>query len=177
MKNSRNASLFHFAFVSNNPTVLKIASNIIEKKEKMKTTKIEWTDKTWNSITSCSKRPIRCTNYYAEIMSSRLCVMGREKYKNGFNLTLHEEVLNEPLEWKNPHTIFVCSMSDLFHEEVSFCFIDKVLETIEATPQHLYQLLTKRDKCIAKYFANCKVPNNAWLGVTVEVKTAKDRFT
>ena len=142
----------------------------------MKTTKIEWTDKTWNPITGCSKRSIGCANCYAEIMARRLCAMGQEKYKNGFNLTLHEDVLKEPLAWKNPHTIFVCSMSDLFHEEVSFCFIDKVLETIEATPQHRYQLLTKRDKRMAKYFANRKVPNNVWLGVTVEAKTAKDRI-
>ncbi|MDR2923726.1 MAG: phage Gp37/Gp68 family protein [Treponema sp.] len=142
----------------------------------MKTTKIEWTDRTWNPVTGCTKRSIGCANCYAEIMSRRLCAMGQKKYKNGFELTLHEEVLNEPLFWKNPHTIFVCSMSDLFHEKVNFNFIDKVLEIIEATPQHRYQLLTKRDKRMAKYFANRKVPDNVWLGVTVEAKATKDRI-
>ena len=142
----------------------------------MRTTKIEWTDKTWNPVTGCSKRSICCANCYAEIMARRLCAMGQEKYRNGFRLTMHEETLNEPLTWKNPHTIFVCSMSDLFHEKVNFCFIDKVLETIEATPQHRYQLLTKRDKRMAKYFGTRKIPGNVWLGVTVEAKSTKDRI-
>jgi protein gp37 len=102
--------------------------------------------------------------------------MGQEKYENGFELTLHEDVLNEPLTWQKPHTIFVCSMSDLFHEKVNFFFIDKVLEIIKATPQHRYQLLTKRDKRMAKYFENRKVPENVWLGVTVEAKSTKERI-
>jgi len=142
----------------------------------MSTTKIEWTEKTWNPVTGCSKRSIGCTNCYAETMARRLCAMGQEKYKNGFQLTLHEKSLNEPLAWKNSHTIFVCSMSDLFHENVSFSFVDKVIDTIEATPQHRYQLLTKRDKRMAKYFENRKVPGNVWIGVTVEAKSAKDRI-
>ena len=142
----------------------------------MKTTKIEWTDITWNPVTGCSKRSIGCANCYAEIMARRLCAMGQEKYKNGFQLTMHAETLNEPFSWKNPHTIFICSMSDLFHEKVSFSFIDKVLETVEATPQHRYQLLTKRDKRMAKYFETRKIPDNVWLGVTVEAKSTKDRI-
>ena len=142
----------------------------------MKTTKIEWTDKTWNPVTGCTKRSIGCANCYAEIMARRLCAMGQEKYRHGFQLTIHEETLNEPLSWKNPHTIFVCSMSDLFHEKVSFSFIDRVIETIEVTPQHRYQLLTKRDKRMAKYFENRKIPANVWLGVTVEAKLTKDRI-
>ena len=142
----------------------------------MKTTKIEWTDKTWNPVTGCSKRSIGCKNCYAEIMARRLCAMGQKKYKNGFNLTMHEDVLNEPLSWKNSHTVFVCSMSDLFHEKVEFCFIDKVIETIKATPQHRYQLLTKRDKRMAKYFASRQIPENVWLGVTVESKSTKERI-
>jgi len=142
----------------------------------MKTTKIEWTEKTWNPVTGCSKRSIGCTNCYADIMARRLCAMGQKKYKNGFQLTMHEESLNEPLAWKNSHTIFVCSMSDLFHEKVSFSFVDRIMETIQATPQHRYQLLTKRDKRMAKYFENRKVPDNVWLGVTVEVQSTKDRI-
>ena len=142
----------------------------------MKTTKIEWTDKTWNPVTGCTKRSIGCANCYAETMSRRLCAMGQEKYINGFQLTLHEDVLNEPLFWQKPHTIFVCSMSDLFHEKVPFDFIDMVMKTIRETPQHRYQLLTKRDKRMAKYFETRPVPENVWLGVTVEAKAIKDRI-
>ena len=142
----------------------------------MRTTKIEWTEKTWNPVTGCSKRSIGCANCYAEIMARRLCAMGQAKYKNGFQVTLHEESLDEPLSWKNAHTVFVCSMSDLFHDKVNFKFIDKVIDTIEATPQHRYQLLTKRDKRMAKYFENRKIPANVWLGVTVESKSTKDRM-
>ena len=142
----------------------------------MKTTKIEWTDKTWNPVTGCTKLSIGCANCYAEIMARRLCAMRQEKYKNGFQLTLHEEVLKEPLSWNKPHTVFVCSMSDLFHDKVPFDFIEKVMKTIKDTPQHRYQLLTKRDKRMAKFFETRPVPENVWLGVTVEAKAVKDRI-
>ena len=142
----------------------------------MSTTKIEWTDKTWNPVTGCTKCSIGCSNCYAENMSRRLCAMGQKKYKNGFQLTLHEDVLDEPLYWQNPHTIFVCSMSDIFHEEVPFEFVDKVIKVIRETPQHRYQLLTKRDKRMEKYFKTRIVPENAWLGVTVEANATKERI-
>jgi protein gp37 len=109
-------------------------------------------------------------------MARRLCAMGQEKYKNGFQLTLHEDILDEPLDWQNPHTIFVCSMSDIFHEKVPFDFIDKVMNTIKETPQHRYQLLTKRDKRMAKFFETRTVPENVWMGVTVEATAIKDRI-
>ena len=96
----------------------------------MKTTKIEWTDKTWNPITGCTKISPGCAHCYAEVMTRRLQAMGLGKYVNGFHVALHDECLYEPLEWKQPHTIFVCSMSDLFHQDVPFSFIDKVMETI-----------------------------------------------
>ena len=76
--------------------------------------------------------------------------MNQEKYANGFSVTLHEDCLDEPLLWKQPHTIFVCSMSDLFHKDVPFEFIDKVMNTIRQTPQHRYQLLTKRAERMAE---------------------------
>ena len=142
----------------------------------MKTTKIEWTDKTWNPITGCTKISPGCAHCYAEVMSRRLQAMGQAKYVNGFNLTLHNECLDEPLEWKQPHTIFVCSMSDLFHQDVPFSFIDKVMETIICTPQHRYQLLTKRAERMMEYFKERSVPNNAWLGVTVEAVSSKVRI-
>lgn len=142
----------------------------------MKTTKIEWTDKTWNPITGCTKFSAGCQYCYAEIMARRLKSMGQNKYKNGFDLTLHEEKLLEPLLWKKPHTIFVCSMSDLFHNDVPFKFIDKVMNIIKQTPQHRYQILTKRTERMNDYFSRREIPNNAWLGATVENKSSKNRI-
>lgn len=142
----------------------------------MKTTKIEWTDKTWNPITGCTKISAGCANCYAEIMSKRLQAMKQDKYKNGFILAMHNNVLDEPIKWKKPHTIFVCSMSDLFHENVPFSFIDKVVETIKSTPQHNYQILTKRANRMAEYFSDKIIPKNAWLGVTVDIASSKSRI-
>ena len=102
--------------------------------------------------------------------------MGVNKYKNGFNVTLHENALGEPYKLKKPHTIFVCSMSDLFHKDVPVSFINKVMRVIESTPQHNYQILTKRAERMAEYFAGHRVPNNVWLGVTVECKASKPRI-
>lgn len=142
----------------------------------MKTTKIEWTDKTWNPITGCTKKSAGCAHCYAEVMSRRLKAMRLDKYRNGFELTLHEDDLYEPLQWKKSHNIFVCSMSDIFHEDVPFGFVDKILQTIEQTPQHRYQILTKRSERMAEYFKSRKIPNNVWLGVTVECRDSKKRI-
>ncbi len=142
----------------------------------MKTTKIEWTDKTWNPITGCTKTSAGCANCYAEVMSKRLQAMGQQKYQNGFSLTLHENILHEPVAWKKPHTIFVCSMSDLFHEQVPFEFIDKIMNTIKLTPHHNYQILTKRSARMKEYFTIHEIPFNAWLGVTVDVVNSKNRI-
>ena len=109
-------------------------------------------------------------------MARRLKAMGLEKYRNGFELTLHEDDLNEPLQWQKPHNIFVCSMSDLFHKDVPFEFVDKVMNTILLTPQHRYQLLTKRAERMAEYFLTHDVPDNVWLGVTVEDQSSKSRI-
>jgi len=134
----------------------------------MKTSKIEWTDRTWNPVTGCTKLSPGCTNCYAEIMAHRLHSMGVEKYENRFTPTIHDNVLSEPAKWKNSHTVFVCSMSDLFHTDVPFSFIDKVVETITQTPQHRYQILTKRASRMREYFSMSEIPQNVWLGVTVE---------
>lgn len=142
----------------------------------MRTTKIEWTDKTWNPITGCTQISSGCMNCYAKTMARRLKAMGVSKYKDGFSLRLHEDVLDEPLRWKKPHIIFVCSMSDLFHERVPDSFIEKVLKTIESTPQHKYQLLTKRAERMNTFFNNRAIPENVWLGVTVENQSAKKRI-
>ena len=142
----------------------------------MKTTKIEWTDKTWNPITGCTKLSEGCAHCYAEVMSRRLKAMGLEKYANGFQVTLHENCLDEPFAWRKPHTIFVCSMSDLFHKDVPIEFIDRVMDTIRQTPQHRYQILTKRADRMAEYFSTRLVPRNVWLGVTVECQATKTRI-
>ena len=142
----------------------------------MKTTKIEWADKTWNPITGCTKKSAGCVHCYAEVMTRRLKAMHLEKYKNGFELTLHENELEQPLRWKGAHNIFVCSMSDIFHENVPFDFVDKIMDVIVNTPQHRYQILTKRAERMAKYFMNKTIPKNVWLGVTVECKDTKYRI-
>ncbi len=142
----------------------------------MADSKIEWTDKTWNPITGCTKVSPGCAHCYAEMMSRRLKAMGKPKYANGFNLTIHEECLSEPISWKNPHFIFVCSMSDLFHQDIPFSFVDKVMGTIRRTPQHRYQILTKRAERMWKYFCGRTVPDNVWLGVTVETPSSISRM-
>ena len=142
----------------------------------MKSTKIEWTDKTWNPITGCTKKSAGCAHCYAEVMTRRLKAMNIEKYKNGFELTLHEDELSQPLKWKGSHNIFVCSMSDIFHEDVPFEFVDKILYTITQTPQHRYQILTKRASRMSEYFMNRSIPSNIWLGVTVECTSTKNRI-
>lgn len=142
----------------------------------MRTTKIEWTDKTWNPITGCTKKSAGCAHCYAEMMARRLQAMRQEKYRNGFELTLHEDKLEEPLQWKKPHNIFVCSMSDIFHESVPFEFVDRIVNTIILTPQHRYQILTKRSERMAKYFKTRNIPQNVWLGVTVECTSSKKRI-
>ena len=126
----------------------------------MKQSKIEWTEATWNPSVGCNKISTGCKHCYAEVMSRRLHAMGLAKYANGFQLTMHEDALNEPKAWKKPHVIFVCSMSDLFHADVPFEFIDKIMDTICATPQHRYQLLTKRAERMAEYFSTRDVPQN-----------------
>ena len=141
----------------------------------MKTTKIEWTDKTWNPVTGCTQISSGCTNCYAETMAIRLHAMGVAKYESGFVPTIHENALNEPLQWKRPHTVFVCSMADLFHESIPFEFIDKVIDVIRQANHHRFQILTKRSQRMAEYFANAEIPKNVWLGVTVESASEKSR--
>ena len=142
----------------------------------MRTTKIEWTERTWNPITGCTKQSAGCAHCYAETMARRLKAMGMAKYANGFLPTMHPEEINEPRKWSKGCQIFVCSMSDLFHPDVPFDFIDQVMTTIRETPQHRYQLLTKRAERMAEYFSNRPVPSNAWLGVTVECANTKTRM-
>jgi protein gp37 len=99
----------------------------------MRTTKIEWTERTWNPVTGCTKISTGCAHCYAETMARRLQAMGVAKYADGFVPTTHEDTLEEPFKWKQSSTIFVCSMADLFHDDVPFSFIDRVMQTIRQT--------------------------------------------
>lgn len=134
----------------------------------MATSDIEWTEQTWNPVTGCTKVSPGCKHCYAEVMARRLKAMGASGYENGFKLSLHAERLLHPLKIKRPTVFFVNSMSDLFHEDVPDAFIDRVMETIRATPQHTYQILTKRAERLPEYFSTKGCPSNIWLGVSVE---------
>lgn len=144
----------------------------------MATTKIEWTESTWNPITGCSKLSAGCKFCYAEIMAKRLQAMGQEKYKNGFELTLHPETLNEPYLWKKPKMIFVNSMSDLFHKDVPVEYIQKVFKVMNENPQHVFQVLTKRADVLNYYDSEgwLNWTHNIWMGVTIEDKTVTKRI-
>ena len=134
------------------------------------TTTIEWTEQTWNPTTGCTKISPGCKHCYAEIMAKRLKAMGARGYENGFNLSILPERLSQPLMRRKPTTYFVNSMSDLFHNDIPFGFLDQVFDVIKRTPQHTYQILTKRSARMRKYFTTRGrvVPDNVWLGVSVE---------
>ena len=132
---------------------------------------IEWTGFTWNPVTGCTKLSAGCKFCYAEALSRRLRAMGARGYEGGFaEVTCHPGRLSVPLKRRTPTLWFVNSMSDLFHNEVPFAFAERVMATIDATPQHTYQILTKRPELMAKFFRRRPVPPNAWLGVSVENK-------
>jgi protein gp37 len=132
------------------------------------TTKIEWTESTWNPVTGCNKISPGCKNCYAERMAKRLKVMGSYRYINEFNLTLHEDVIDEPLSWKKPKTIFVNSMSDLFHEKIPMEFIQKVFNVMVKAEWHTFQILTKRSERLAELSKFLPWSKNIWMGVSVE---------
>lgn len=131
---------------------------------------IEWTEHTWNPVTGCTKLSPGCKHCYAETMARRLKAMGAAGYENGFELALHPERLDQPLRRKTPTVYFVNSMSDLFHEGVPDEYIDRVLQVCVATPQHTYQVLTKRADRLPDFFTSRACPPNVWLGVSVEDK-------
>lgn len=134
----------------------------------MSKSKIEWTGSTWNPITGCTKYSDGCTNCYAEKMANRLKNMGLKKYENSFNLTLHYENIEDPLSMKKPQTIFVCSMSDIFHKDVPDEFILKLFEVMNKAHWHTFQVLTKRAERIKELNDSITWTKNIWLGTTVE---------
>lgn len=131
-------------------------------------TRIEWTEQTWNPTTGCTKVSPGCQNCYAEVMARRLQAMGTPGYESGFALALHKRRLEQPLRRRQPTVYFVNSMSDLFHKDIPDTFLDSVFDVIRATPQHTYQILTKRARRLPRYFASRVCPPNVWLGVSVE---------
>jgi protein gp37 len=129
---------------------------------------IEWTETTWNPVTGCSKVSAGCLNCYAERMAKRLRAAGQQRYKNGFKVALHRQVLDEPYFWKKPRIVFVNSMSDLFHEKVPFEFIQDVFRVMNENKRHVFQILTKRSGRLVELAPQLKWSENIWMGVTVE---------
>jgi protein gp37 len=129
---------------------------------------IEWTEATWNPVTGCTKISPGCKNCYAERMAKRLRAMGAHAYRNGFAVTLQEHVLEAPLSWRKGRMIFVNSMSDLFHDEVPFEYIARVVEVIREAHWHQFQILTKRSDRLLEVDSRIDWPGNAWVGVSIE---------
>ncbi len=138
---------------------------------------IEWTEATWNPTTGCDRTSPGCDNCYALALSKRLKAMGSPKYQNdgdpntsgpGFKLTIHPSSLDVPRRWNAPRLVFVNSMSDLFHQDVPLDFIARVFDVIRETPQHTYQVLTKRAQRLSRIADELDWPSNLWMGVSVE---------
>lgn len=132
------------------------------------TSNIEWTEKTWNPLTGCDKISPGCKNCYAERMTKRLKAMRSPNYENGFRLTCHPKSLAIPYSWKKPCTVFVNSMSDLFHEDVPETFIHNVFGTMALNKLHQFQVLTKRSERLLELSDSLKWKQNIWMGVSVE---------
>jgi protein gp37 len=138
---------------------------------------IEWTEATWNPTTGCDRVSAGCDNCYALTLSRRLKAMGSPKYQTdgdprtsgpGFGVAVHPDALQLPLTWRSPRLVFVNSMSDLFHAKVPMSFIRAVFTVMAETPQHTYQLLTKRSRRLARIADSLEWPANVWMGVSVE---------
>ncbi len=134
----------------------------------MANSKIEWTESTWNPVTGCTKISDGCKNCYAERMAKRLQAMGQANYVDGFAVRTHPHALEHPLKWKKPQVIFVNSMSDLFHEDVPFEFIQDIFDVMTRASWHTFQILTKRAERLAELAPLLNWPDNVWMGVTVE---------
>ena len=134
----------------------------------MAQSKIEWTEETWNPITGCTKCSNGCIHCYAETFARRLQAMGNPRYRNGFQVTLHEDLFEKPFEWKKPKLVFVNSMSDLFHEDIPVDVILKLFDVMNNSSKHTFQILTKRSKRLEELSPRIKWTKNIWMGVSVE---------
>jgi protein gp37 len=137
---------------------------------------IEWTEMTWNPVTGCTKVSEGCRHCYAERMALRLRAMGNPRYVNGFEVKLHDDLVDLPRQLRQPRLIFVNSMSDLFHEDVPTEFITRVFDTMATCPQHTFQVLTKRSRRLTEVAAHLPWPENVWMGVSVEDKRVIGRI-
>ncbi len=137
---------------------------------------IEWTEMTWNPTTGCSKISQGCKFCYAEIMSKRLQAMGVEKYKDNFEVRIHEKELETPYKWKKSKIVFVNSMSDLFHKDIPLSFIQRVFTVMRENPQHVFQVLTKRAERLLELSPKLKWSHNIWMGVSVEDSKVEERI-
>ena len=137
---------------------------------------IEWTESTWNPLTGCTKISPGCKHCYAERMALRLRAMGQRNYANGFELTLHNAALELPLRWKKPQTIFVNSMSDMFHQRVPADFIFRAFDVMRRACWHRFQVLTKRADRLASLSSDLPWSQNVWMGVSVESQTFSYRI-
>jgi protein gp37 len=129
---------------------------------------IEWTESTWNPVTGCNKISPGCKICYAERLAKRLKAMGQPNYRNGFKLTLQPQMLELPLKWKKPQTIFVNSMSDLFHTDIPLDYIQRVFDVMNRAHWHRFQVLTKRADRLAEVSSELQWSQNIWMGVSVE---------
>ena len=139
-------------------------------------TKIEWTEYSWNPVTGCTKISQGCSNCYAERMALRLQAIGNPRYAQGFQVTLHPELVDYPLQWRTPRIVFVNSMSDLFHQSVPLNFIKRVFQVMNRCPQHTFQILTKRSGRLRRLSGTLDWTPNIWMGVTVESKECISRI-
>jgi protein gp37 len=140
-------------------------------------TTIEWTNRTWNPTTGCDQVSPGCDHCYALTMAKRLKAMGNPRYQNdgnpitsgpGFGITIHEDLLEAPFGWKKPQMVFVNSMSDLFHDKVPLAFLQRAFAVMVATPQHTYQILTKRAMRVSRIADQLPWPANVWMGTSIE---------
>jgi protein gp37 len=129
---------------------------------------IEWTESTWNPVTGCTKISDGCKNCYAERLANRLKAMGQPNYVNGFRLKLQPQALELPLNWKKPQTIFVNSMSDLFHKNIPLEYIQKVFNVMAKADWHQFQVLTKRSDRLKEFSKELNWKPHIWMGVSVE---------
>lgn len=141
----------------------------------MRSSRIEWTESTWNPVTGCSKVSDGCKHCYAERMAKRLQAMGQPNYREGFRVSLHPHALELPLSWTKPQVIFVNSMSDLFHEKVPLDFITQVFDVMRRADWHQFQVLTKRSGRLVELAPALNWPANVWMGVSVENEKCKTR--
>jgi protein gp37 len=137
---------------------------------------IEWTESTWNPVTGCTKISPGCKHCYAERMAMRLQAMGQSNYERGFKVSLQDRMLELPLTWRKRQTVFVNSMSDLFHEEVPDAFIRRVFDVMGRASWHTFQILTKRVERMEGLGRNLEWPDNVWAGVSVETRKYLDRI-